>query len=125
MEFKLIVGNSSTPIILIYDEKYPIKKAFEEKLFSGEIKDIKTCDIDNLWNATEEELYGSDFEEYHIIYFKKVREFLNWLKEKRTTEEICEMFNSNFNQCFWTNQKQILKPFDEEDYKKYNIIKKK
>lgn len=119
MEFKLIRGASTTYAILICDENHSIKKAFEEKLFSDEIESIKDCDIDDLWNATEEKLHGGDFTEYEIRYFKKVREFLNWLKEKRTTAEICKMFNSNFNQCFWTSQKQVLKPFEENDYKKY------
>jgi hypothetical protein len=104
MELKLLTDAGITALIFT-DNKHSISKEFKEKLFSGEIKDMKDYDDD----------------EYYIEYLGKVKVFLKWLKTNRAVDEICENFNMQFNVCYWSGSKQILKSFDENDYKYYKL----
>lgn len=105
MELKLVTGEGITALIFT-DKKHSISKEFKERLFSGEVKAMKDYDDDD---------------EYYIEYLKKVKIFLKWLKTNRTVDEICEKFNIQFNVCYWSGHKQILKSFDENDYKYYKL----
>ncbi len=105
MELKLLTDAGITSLIFI-NKKHSIFKEFREKLFSGEVKDIEEYDDDDV---------------DYIEYLNKVKVFLQWLKTKRTIEEICENFNTQFEKCYWTGRTQILKSFDEKDYEYYKL----
>jgi hypothetical protein len=113
MEFKL-TSKYGNVIVIFSDKEHSINKEFEKRLFSGEIEDMYEDDFNDFLDE-DDKLYEE--------YLNKVKDFLIWLETERTGEEICENFNQQFEKSWWTGQIQILKCFDDADYKYYRIKK--